>query len=194
MLTSNQPKTKRQDGDSNAAVSRPQIIFQNRQDINSSLYNFLTPNYPLDFNIESCDFFQKGLGVDSLLRDAESLDWAHDAQLVDASNGNERSYQHVSPKTQGVTDLPILVKSEFPFSGLCGFTPSDANANMTSTHHYPEHNIFNHHDLDALAFPIGCEHTSGEDSDQWARHPGSHGFLAHDGICSEDDIGLYFHD
>ena len=178
--------------DSHANLSRPQVIFRNKHDIDSSMYNFLTPNYPLDFNIDSCDFMQKGLGVDSLLRDAESLDWAHDAQLVDASIGDERSYQHVSPKTQGVADLPILVKSEFPFSGLCGLT-SDANAGLAA-HHFPEHNIFNHHDLDALAFPVGCEHTSGEDSDQWARHPGSHGFLSHDGICSEDDIGMYFHD
>ena len=178
------------------ASTRPQVIFQSKEDMDASLHSFLTPNYPLDFNIDSCEFFHRGLGVDSLVRDAEGLDWAQDAQLVDACTGNVRNYQHVSPKSQGVADLPILVKSEFPFSGLCAMTSSESNANSSSSHfHSEQSHYFNYNDLDALAFHMcGGEHPSGDDSDTWAKSAGVQNFFSHDGISPEDDIGMYFHD
>jgi hypothetical protein len=163
----------------------------------------------VDFNIEACDLFQKGAGVEELVRNAESLDWAQDAQFVEAATA--KSYQHVSPRGFVNTEYSGAVKTEpqqqhtyttttvsVHHQHLSGHT-IDCSSSMAAYLYQSQaalNSCFNYNDLDALAFPVvhGDMMHNSDDSDQWAKHAAAHAFFGNDCLSSEEDIGLYFQD
>lgn len=189
-------------------------MFQSKEDAESSLYNFLTPNYPIDFFADSCEFYAKGQTVDLLLRDAEGLDWAQDHARVEASSSKAKprcarvyycttsfcfgckswcccSYQSLTPKYMEVTGHGHASLSSSHMDGVVVKSEFPFQCGgFTELSDDALHSLL---EMDAT-----CRH---DDYDQWLR--GSHSLAPNSMFhasphqmvdYSEDDIGLYFQD
>jgi SHAQKYF class myb-like DNA-binding protein len=191
-------KTKRPDMDN--ICLKPLLSFPNKEDIDTSLYNFLTPDYPVDFGIDMSDVYQKGMGVDALVKEAEGLEWLHDhhhTSEILLSSSTHPGYSHTSPKNTANNDIPILVKSEYPFIGNVGTFPDFSSSSYVTAAASKSSSLrpvalLQYPDLDDYSFSApNASDSQSDDSDQWTRHAGSNIF-AHDGMSSDDDIGLFF--